>query len=123
MIAAPKKILVAEGNEIIVVLIAHLLTRNSYVVHTTVDTQEAERMLLQEPYDAALIDLANGGAEMIRRVSDRLPKLMARVIALTAKPEDAVHLQGVCAVVKKPFVTDQLLDTVRECTHGHGPQR
>ena len=117
MIAASKKVLVAEGNEVIVVLIAHLLTRNSYVVHTTVDTHEAEQLLLREPWDAALIDLANGGAEMIARVSDQQPALMPRVIALTTNVDEALRLRplGVCAVVKKPFVTDQLLETVRSC--------
>jgi DNA-binding response OmpR family regulator len=114
--APPKKILVAEKNEVIVVLIAHLLTRNSYLVHTTLDSCEAEQMLLREPYDAALIDLANGGAEMIRRISDQQPGMMPRVIALTVNPEEAQRLEPlVCAVVKKPFVLDQLLDTVATC--------
>ena len=117
MIVAPKKILVAEENEVVVVLIAHLLTRNSYLVHTTVDALEAEKMLLREPYDAALIDLANGGAEMIQRISGKQPGVMPRVIALTVNPEEALRLEafGVCAVVKKPFVMDQLLETVATC--------
>jgi DNA-binding response OmpR family regulator len=120
LIVAPKKILVAEENEVIVVLIAHLLTRNSYLVHTTIDALEAEKMLLREPYDAALIDLANGGAEMIRRISGQHPAMMPRVIALTINPDEARPLEsfGVCAVVKKPFVTDQLLETVASCV-GH----
>ena len=120
MIVAPKKILVAEENEVVVVLIAHLLTRNSYLVHTTIDALEAEKMLQREPYDAALIDLANGGAEMIRRISDQQPAMMPRVIALTVNPEEARRLEplGVCAVVKKPFVIDQLLETVASCV-GH----
>ena len=116
---APKKVLVAEGDEIVVVLISHLLTRQSYLVHTTLDALEADQMIQREPYDAMLIDVGmlRGGFELIERVSGREPDLLRRVIAMTVPGPngDRVGTMPVHAVVRKPFVLDQLVDTVRNC--------
>lgn len=119
-----KRVLVAEGNEIIVVLIAHLLTRQSYEVHTTLDALEADEMIRRQPYDAMLIDVRvpNGGFELIERVSGRDPHLVRRIIAMTVSAPDADRAGTfpLHAVVRKPFVLDQLVDTVRSCVEG-GP--
>lgn len=119
-----KKILVAEGNEIIVVLISHLLTRQSYVVHTTLDALEADEMIRRQPYDAMLIDVhvPNGGFELIERVSGRDPDLVRRIIAMTMSGHDADRAGTfpLHAVVRKPFVLDQLVETVRDCVEGNG---
>ena len=119
MTVTPKKVLVAEGDEIVEVLISHLLIRQSYVVHSTLDALEADRMIQREPYDALLIDVGmlRGGFELIERVSGREPDLVRRIIAMTASSHDGdrVGALPVHAVVRKPFVLDQLVDTVRSC--------
>ena len=119
MIVSPKKVLVAEGDEIVVVLISHLLTRQSYVVHTTLSALEADHMIQREPYDALLIDVGmmHGGHELLERVSGREPDLLRRTIAMTVSNHDVdrVGALPLHAVVRKPFVLDQLVATVRSC--------
>jgi len=121
---APKKVLVAEGDEIVVVLISHLLTRQSYLVHTTLNALEADQMIQREPYDVLLIDVGmlHGGFELLERVSGREPDLLQRIIAMTVSSHDSdrVGAMPVHAVVKKPFVLDQLVDTVRSCVEKTG---
>ena len=86
MDAQPKKVLVVEDDEVIVVLISHILTRNSYVVHTTFDALEADDMLSRDQYDAILLDLKmpNGGVDFIRRIERSNPALLEKIIVVTA---------------------------------------
>ena len=66
-----KKVLVAESNELVLVLISHVLTRSSYLVRQCMDAAEAEELLMTEVYDAALVDLRmpEGGAPLLKRVT------------------------------------------------------
>lgn len=115
----PKKVLVVENDEVIVVLISHILARQSYVVHTTLDALEAEEMLERDDYDAILLDLKmpHGGVDLINKIADRNPALLRKVIVVTAAIKEAQKLTGLplCAIVKKPFEIDALLETVRAC--------
>jgi len=115
----PKKVLVVENDEVIVVLISHILTRQSYVVHTTFDALEAEEMLDRDDYDAILLDLKmpHGGVELINKIAQRNPSLLRKVIVVTAAMREAQKLAGLPlhAIVKKPFEIDALLETVRAC--------
>lgn len=119
MDAHPKKILVIEDDEVIVVLISHILTRHSYVVHTTFDTLEGEEMLARDEYDAILLDLKmpNGGVDFIRRIERTNPALLEKIIVVTAAVDEAVKVAGLPlhAIVRKPFEIGALLDTVRAC--------
>lgn len=115
----PKKILVVEDDEVIVVLISHILTRHSYVVHTTFDALEANEMLGRDDYDAVLLDLKmpNGGVDFIRRIEKSNPALLEKIIVVTAAVDEAVKVADLPlhAIVRKPFEIAALLDTVRAC--------
>jgi DNA-binding response OmpR family regulator len=117
--AQPKKVLVVEDDEVIVVLISHILTRNSYVVHTTFDALEADDMLRRDEYDAILLDLKmpNGGVDFIRRIERTNPALLEKIIVVTAAFDEAVKVADLPlhAIVRKPFEIAALLDTVRAC--------
>jgi DNA-binding response OmpR family regulator len=117
--AQPKKVLVIEDDEVIVVLISHILTRNSYVVHTTFDALEADDMLSRDNYDAILLDLKmpNGGVDFIRRIERTNPALLEKIIVVTAAFEEAVKIADLPlhAIIRKPFEIAALLDTVRSC--------
>lgn len=117
--AQPKKILVVENDEVVVVLISHILTRHSYVVHTTLDALEADEMLQRDDYDAILLDLKmpNGGVELIRKLEERNPALLKKIIVVTGAMRDIPQLDGIplCAVVKKPFEIAELVATVKSC--------
>ena len=116
---SPKKILVVEDDEVVIVLISHILARHSYVVHTTLDALEAERMLRADAYDAVLMDLKmpNGGVELIRRIAASDPALAEKIIVVTGAIHEARKLDGVPvhAVVRKPFEVEHLVETVRAC--------
>lgn len=115
----PKKVLVVEDDEVTVVLISHILTRNSYVVHTTLDALEADDMLSRDVYDAILLDLKmpNGGVDFIRRLERNNPALLEKIIVVTAAFDEVVKVADLPlhAIVRKPFEIGALLDTVRTC--------
>ena len=117
---AQKKVLVVENDEVIVVLISHILTRGSYIVHTSLDALEADDLLLRNDYDAILMDLRmpNGGVELIRKIQQRNPDLLKKVIVVTGAMDELYKLTGMplYAVVRKPFEIQNLLETVRGCT-------
>jgi DNA-binding response OmpR family regulator len=117
--AQPKKVLVVEDDEVTVVLISHILTRSSYVVHTTFDTLEADDMLSRDEYDAILLDLKmpNGGVDFILRIERTNPALLEKIIVVTAAFDEAVKVADLPlhAIVRKPFEIAALLDTVRAC--------
>jgi DNA-binding response OmpR family regulator len=117
--AQPKKVLVVEDDEVIVGLISHILTRNSYVVHTTFDALEADDMLSRDQYDAILLDLKmpNGGVDFIRRIERSNPALLEKIIVVTAAFDEVVKVADLPlhAIVRKPFEIAALLDTVRTC--------
>lgn len=124
MQSPPKKVLVVENDELTLVLISHILTRQSYVVHTSLDGLEADEMLSRDDYDAVLLDLKmpHGGIDLIRRIESRNPSLLSKVIVVTGALDEAARLTGIpiCAVVKKPFEVHDFIDTVRSCIDRQG---
>jgi CheY-like chemotaxis protein len=112
----PKKILVIEHDEVVVLLISHLLARKSYVVHVSADVDGAASKLERDQYDAILIEprVPGGGAELIRTIAARQPELLPRVILVTSGPHD-LHDLPLHGVVRKPVDISTLLDIVRSC--------
>ena len=115
-----KKVLVVENDEVVIILISHILTRQSYFVHSTSDIAEAERLLLSEPWDAILLDLkmpTGDGVELIRRLQEKNSNVLPRIIVVTGALHELPKLEQVpvCAVVRKPFEVTALIDTVRGC--------
>lgn len=119
MEAPQKKVLVVENDEVIVVLISHILTRGSYVVHTTLDALEADDLLASNEYDAVLLDLKmpNGGVDLIRRIEKRNPALLKKIIVVTGAIHELHKLAGMplYAIIRKPFEINALLETVEAC--------
>lgn len=117
--ALSKKVLVIENDEVIVVLISHILSRQSYIVHSTGAIQEADRLLMENQYDAVLLEpkIPEGGVDYIRRLESVNPALVAKIIVVTADVHDIPSLAGlpIHSVVRKPFEVHELLETVRRC--------
>jgi DNA-binding NtrC family response regulator len=115
----PKKILVIEKDEVIVLLISHLLARQSYVVHATLDAREAVDLLGREQYDAILIEpkIPNGGIELFQAIADRHPELLSRVIVVTGAVHDLPNLSRFPfhGIIRKPVEITSLIETVRDC--------
>jgi CheY-like chemotaxis protein len=123
-LSQPKKVLVVENDEVIIVLISHVLTRQSYVVHSTFDALEAERMLERGDYDAILMDLKmpNGGVELIRKIQKTNPALLAKIIVVTGAIHETAQLSDIPlnAIVRKPFEIETLVATVNACVNPPG---
>lgn len=114
-----KKILVIENDEVVGLLLSHILARQSYVVHTTLDALEAAEMIHGDAYDAILLDpkVPNGGVELLRKIEKVDPDLIRKVIVVTGTVPDSQTLEGFPfhAVVLKPFEIGAMIDTVRAC--------
>jgi DNA-binding response OmpR family regulator len=119
--APPKKVLVVENDEVIVVLITHILTRNSYVVHTSFDALAVDDMVARGDYDAILLDLKmpHGGVDLIRRIEARNPEILKKIIVVTGAMEEAARIAHLPlhAIVRKPFEVSALLETVHACAY------
>jgi DNA-binding response OmpR family regulator len=115
--AASRKVLVIESDEVILVLISYLLTRESYLVHTTLNAADAEQMLAAETYDAILLELRvpTGGVELIHRIAENDPKQLEKIIVVTSAIQEATRLAGLPlhAIIRKPFEVTALVETVR----------
>ena len=114
-----KKVLVIEDDEVIVVLISHILTRESYLVHTTRALSDAERLIQENQYDAILLEpkIPGGGAGYIQRLQSQHPAVLSKLIVVTAGVHELPTLDKlpVHAVVRKPFEIAEFLATVRRC--------
>ena len=119
MEVTPKKVLVAEPDEIVLVLISHVLSRYAYSVHRSTTASETEAMLSTTDYDVVLLasTLPDGGDGFIRRMLDVKPALQQKVIVLTNGDGDAAERERnrVHAVMRKPVEIYHLLETVRDC--------
>jgi len=116
---APKKVLVAESDEIVLVLITHVLSRQAYVVHRSANAAETEALLESDDYDAILVAprMANGDGDFLSRVTARNPGLKRKLIVLATNIDDARASEqlGVYAIMRKPVEIYELIGTVRDC--------
>jgi CheY-like chemotaxis protein len=117
--STPKKVLLVETDEVVIMLVSHILTRHSYVVHATRDIVQADDLIQQNDYSAVLMDMKvpNGGVEFIRKLEARNPLIVPRVIVSTSGLHDvsSLHALPVHSVMKKPFELYALLDVVNDC--------
>ena len=123
MEVAPKKVLVAESDEVVLVLISHVLARQAYEVHRSLTAAETEALLNSETYDAVLLAprVANGDHDFLQRITTANPELPGKLIVLATTTEDerASHSLGVHTIMRKPVEIYDLLDTVRRCVNGN----
>lgn len=110
MSSSRRKILVADGDEIVVALISHLLHRQGYVVQTASTADEAATRLRADQYAVILLDAAFERALQ--------PRLAPRTILLSPKPTDTCL--SVHAIILKPIELQALIDTVNRCAKESG---
>jgi DNA-binding NtrC family response regulator len=117
-----KKVLVVDNDEVVLVLISHILTRQSYTVRTTADAFSAEQLLQDGPWDAVLLDLKmpQGGVALIRRLAERDPAILRKIIVVTGAIDEARKVADLPlhAILRKPFELNSLVDVVRSCVDG-----
>ena len=112
------KILLVEDSLQLNKALSTVLKRNSYIVDSAFDGEEALLYLKQSMYDAIVLDIMLpkvNGLEVLKQA--RLQKLETPIIMLTAKSttEDKIHGLDLGAddYLPKPFSVDELLARLR----------
>jgi diguanylate cyclase len=98
-------------------LIGAILRQAGYRVDIVAVGAQAIEKIGSEEYDGLLLDVmtpTEGGLTVIRHLREKNPKLIQRVVLVTASPESV--LKGVdkeiFGVVRKPFQPEELLGTI-----------
>jgi DNA-binding response OmpR family regulator len=126
----PPMILIIDDDAGIRGLLDVVLRRKGFECDLAVDGAEAEKKLRNHDYDAILLDLMLprlNGFELIRFLKAERRHLLERVIVVTAVAEitlrDFDDQKLVCALLRKPFDLNQLIETVTDCAANAIEQR
>jgi two-component system alkaline phosphatase synthesis response regulator PhoP len=114
-----KRILVAEDESHILLLIQRKLESAGYVVHTASDGNDALKLALQEKHDLLLLDVmlpGREGLDICREVKAALGDEAPPVILMSARGQqldvEAGRKAGADDYIIKPFSPRQLLEHV-----------
>ena len=112
------KLLLVEDSIQLNKALTTVLKRNSYIVDSAFDGEEALLYIDQDHYDVIILDIMLpkiNGLDVLKRV--RINKIDTPIIMLTAKSttEDKIHGLDLGAddYLPKPFVVDELLARIR----------
>jgi len=103
--SSPRRVLVADVDEIVVALISHILHRQGYVVDVALSLTDATASLARSRYDAVIVD-----AKLCDAVA-AFPDRLARTILLGPPESDS----PVFATLPKPIEFGSLVETVAAC--------
>jgi DNA-binding NtrC family response regulator len=124
MPAQTESILVVEDNPGVALVLQLMLEGEGYRVLTAASVTEALETLRRTPVDLVLTDAFSPSPERalesvtpIRTAAGSTP--VALMTGHEVLAEDA-RAAGYCAVIRKPFDFDTLLDQIRECLSGSG---
>ena len=98
--AKPKKILVADDNEIILRVVRNILETGGYLVVTAENGLEALRLALQEKPDLIVTDYLMpkmDGITLVKKLKAQLRTRYIPIIMLTAKEEEDFEVKGIDA--------------------------
>lgn len=112
------RILVVEDEEAIAEALAHILTKNKYLVDTCYDGEDGYDNAITGIYDIIILDImlpGMNGLEILRRI--RQDKIDCPVLLLTAKDEISDKVKGLDLgaddYLTKPFAMEELLARIR----------
>ncbi len=111
------RLLVLDDDASMQRLIAAILRGGGYRVDVVSNAEQALEKITRVGYAALLLDLmtpTTGGMTVIRRLKETNPRLLKRVVLVTASPDTLLRsVEGeVAAIVQKPFEKQALLDAV-----------
>jgi two-component system, NtrC family, response regulator PilR len=112
-----KRVLVLDDDLSIRKLVSMILNREGYRVDAVDSGRKAIAAIEKNDYTALLLDImmpTEGGMTVIQHLRRQRPELLQRVIVLTGTADSALQSisKDVFAIVKKPFETRDLVDTV-----------
>lgn len=117
-----KRILVVDDETAFLLGIKKVLGSTGAVTDIVETIEEAEKLILQNPYDILITDLrltgvlGEEGLEIVRFVKENSPKTQCVLVTGYGSPEirDKAREQGVMYYFEKPVAPSQLLDVVRK---------
>ncbi|MCM1226836.1 MAG: response regulator transcription factor [Clostridium sp.] len=112
------RILVVEDEEAIAEALAHILTKNKYIVDTSYDGEDGYDNALSGIYDIIILDImlpGMNGLDILKGI--RKEGIICPVLLLTAKDEISDKVKGLDLgaddYLTKPFAMEELLARVR----------
>ena len=118
----PISILAVDDEQNLLELLITVLGKRGFKVKTAVNGIEALRLLDQETFQLALLDLKMGpvnGVQLLKEIKDRRP--IVKVIMMTAYPTNETRTQasanGASAYLTKPVDIQKLVDTINSLAH------
>lgn len=112
------RILIVEDEEAIAEALAHILTKNKYIVDTSYDGENGYDNALSGIYDIIILDImlpGMNGLDILKSI--RKEGIMCPVLLLTAKDEISDKVKGLDLgaddYLTKPFAMEELLARVR----------
>jgi DNA-binding NtrC family response regulator len=114
----PERILVYDDEQVILDLLALVLSREGYQVAATPCDEEALGLVSAQRFDLAITDLGlrrSNGCRLVKMIRDLSPD--TTVVAISAYPAREVvrfARENAQAFLQKPFALSDLLSVVRE---------
>ena len=113
------KVLVAEDEKVLLLMMARLLQFSGYKVYTCSDGLQALELVGKESFDLVVTDMMMPGAtgmEVLRATRRRQPR--AKVIIITGTPSSETLLEakreGAYAYLRKPFQLKHFLSVLKD---------
>lgn len=115
----PKKILVVDDEELICQFLSKVLRREGYIVTTTLNGEEAIKVVKEEEPDLILLDLEMpgiSGLEALRQIRRFNNNVLVIIISGAGNKEmlDEVLKLNVVTHIPKPFDLHKLVIVIRE---------
>jgi two-component system cell cycle response regulator CpdR len=115
--AVMPRVLVADDEDSIRMLLTRALKRAGFDPVEATDGQEAIEKVDAEPFDAIVLDLMMprvDGFGVVQHLIDTHPKMVEKTVVVTAFPRAAAteRLHHVCSVLSKPFEMADLIAEV-----------
>ncbi|HEX9271442.1 MAG TPA: response regulator [Candidatus Binatia bacterium] len=118
----PISILAVDDEQNLLELLITVLGKRGFKVKTALNGIEALRLVDQESFQLALLDLKMGpvnGVQLLKEIKDRRP--IIKVIMMTAYPTNETRMQasanGASAYLTKPVDIQKLVDTINSLAH------
>ena len=110
MIVGPlKRVVVADRDEIVLVLTRHVLTREGYAVDVATDAAMLDDLLRLNSYGSILVDVNLVGKQWLHALP---PGTSDCVIAIVSADDGPLPVK---AVIRKPLELDMLAEIVGTC--------
>ena len=118
----PISILAVDDEQNLLELLITVLGKRGFKVKTALNGSEALKLLDQESFQLALLDLKMGplnGVQLLKQIKDRRPVI--KVIMMTAYPTSETRIQasanGASAYLTKPVDLQKLVETINSLAH------